>query len=545
MVSQPGPMIFDAEGELVWMEDTYGQALDVKVQSYRGEQYLTFWTGVDSGTFGTGRYIMLDPSYQVYKTVTPANDLEGDLHEFEFTDNGTALVTSYHATTADLTPFGIASPGWVYDSIFQEIDVETGVLIFEWRASEHYDIMDTFARRPDSSDRDDRAIGRERKSAWDFFHINSIDKDSQGNYYVSSRYMHSITCIGPAGDILWVLGGKRNQFRDTSDGKATDFKFQHHARIHENNTLTIFDNGKYDSKSDNAEYSRGIQVQLDLEKMTATLVGEYVHPSKILVGSQGSVQLLPDSGHAVVGWGYVPAFTEFDSDGSVLCDVHIAPSITWKLGWVKNYRASRTSSWVGKPATQPDVYLRPREGKVYVSWNGATEVSRWLLQGREGQGIHVDLVSVQKKGFESHIEITNDMPTFVRVVALDKQGNSLGLSEELDRTVGNAPSEVFKIVGVGVFIVSTVFLAWVLRRWIPGYERVREVVHDIQNKRFKGGMLVPKRLSIAKNGIQESDEDNMQDEEDFHDDVERGLLSGRSGATSVEELQPLYRQDEA
>ncbi|MBV35607.1 MAG: hypothetical protein CMP47_09150 [Rickettsiales bacterium] len=32
MVSTPGPVILDWQGELIWMEDQYGQAMDVKVQ---------------------------------------------------------------------------------------------------------------------------------------------------------------------------------------------------------------------------------------------------------------------------------------------------------------------------------------------------------------------------------------------------------------------------------------------------------------------------------------------------------------------------------
>lgn len=59
MVPHPGPIIMDARGELVWMEDRYGQAMDFKVQQYRGHDYLTFWTGEDSGTFGTGSYVMV------------------------------------------------------------------------------------------------------------------------------------------------------------------------------------------------------------------------------------------------------------------------------------------------------------------------------------------------------------------------------------------------------------------------------------------------------------------------------------------------------
>jgi hypothetical protein len=414
--------------------------------------------------------------------LSPANGLSGDLHEFEITENGTALMTIYAARPADLSAFGVSSQGWIYDSIFQEIDLETGDLLFQWRAADHYRLEDSFhtleaeARRPVTSDRDGNAIGAEPKSAWDFFHINSIDKDAQGNYYISSRYMHTVTCISPTGEILWILGGKRNQFTDLSLGAATNFSFQHHATLHENNTLTIFDNGKYDSRSDNAEHSRGLVVSLDLDDMTATLLQEYVHPTHVLVGSQGSIQLLPDSGHALVGWGYVPAYTEFDTDGTVLCDVHIAPSIVWGFGWVKSYRTFRSSSWTGRPYSPPTVYLRPRDGVIYVSWNGATEVDRWLLQGHtdvlqssSGADMFEDLVSIKKETFESSLKITAEMPTYIRLAALDRNGDVLGYSEVLNRRIGNAPSELPRLVISMVFVLTlcAIFCFWTGRRSIP------------------------------------------------------------------------------
>lgn len=58
-VPKPGPIILDPQGELIWMDDRYGQAMDFRVQQYRGEDYLTFWAGTDSGTHGTGSYYMV------------------------------------------------------------------------------------------------------------------------------------------------------------------------------------------------------------------------------------------------------------------------------------------------------------------------------------------------------------------------------------------------------------------------------------------------------------------------------------------------------
>lgn len=55
MVYHPGPVIMDAKGELVWMEDKYGQAMDFKMQHYKGQDYLTFWRGKDGGNYGIVR----------------------------------------------------------------------------------------------------------------------------------------------------------------------------------------------------------------------------------------------------------------------------------------------------------------------------------------------------------------------------------------------------------------------------------------------------------------------------------------------------------
>lgn len=438
-------------------------------------------------------------------------------------------MTIYEPNPANLSSFGITSPGWIYDSIFQEVDLETGELIFEWRASQHYRVEDSFhsieaeARRPDSSGRLTISPGTERDAAWDFFHINSIDKDDGGNYYVSSRYMHTVTCVGPTGDIRWILGGKRNQFTDLSSGAATNFSFQHHATMHENNTLTVFDNGKYDADSKNADYSRGLIITLDPENMTATLAQDFVHPDHLLVGSQGSVQILPDSGHALVGWGYAPAYTEFDAHGNVLCDVHLAPKVTFNFGWVKNYRTFRTSSWVGKPTSSPGVFLRPRDGVVYVSWNGATEVDRWLLQGRDEPSdtgddgeLFVDISSTEKQGFESSIDIDSDMPTYIRVAAVDRNGDVLGYTPVLDRRVGNAPSEIPWIVVLVAVMTCFGIFVW-RKRGVAGAcacacrQALRRAVAD-----FK--LRLRRRRTVGEYlGLKEALEVQAEEDENDHD----------------------------
>ncbi|KAL0258940.1 hypothetical protein SLS55_006445 [Diplodia seriata] len=486
-VSTPGPMILDAEGNLVYMEKKWGEVMDFRPQTYMGETYLTFWSGTDDGTHGRGTYYMLNSSYDVVHTLTPANGLEGDLHEFELTSAGTALLTIYEVIPADLTSVGGPADGWIYDGLFQEIDVATGALLFQWRASSHYAVDESFAPL--------KSHGRSPDDAWDFFHINSVDKDpATGRYYVSARYTHTVTCISPFtssnnnntdgtddggsnsnsnstnGTVVWRLGGARSSFADLSNGTASDFSWQHHVRWHPaDNTLTIFDNGAYDNNDALATphgHSRALVVRLDEENMTARLVAALVSPAGILAHSQGSVQRL-ENGNFFVGWGHSAAYTEFkvteqqqsdddeekrkeleqgaEADVEVLCDTHFGAAAFFGWGWVKSYRAFKSADWKGYPRTSPAVTVK--RNRLHVSWNGATEVRAWRLMGANAAAANADaedekewvvLETVEKSGFEGvlHLAQAGREVEVVRVQALDGAGSVLGVSPVVDRSSG-------------------------------------------------------------------------------------------------------------
>lgn len=59
-VPSPGPVMLDAKGNLVWMENKFGQALNFNVQKYKGQDHMTFWTGTDSaGVTINGSYTIV------------------------------------------------------------------------------------------------------------------------------------------------------------------------------------------------------------------------------------------------------------------------------------------------------------------------------------------------------------------------------------------------------------------------------------------------------------------------------------------------------
>lgn len=372
----------------------------------------------------------LDSSYEVAHVVSAANGLEGDVHEFKITDQGTAIMSIYEICQMDLSSVGKASDGWVYDGLFQELDIETGELLFEWRARDHYAANESFF------DVADKSAAPTASDAYDYFHINSIDKKSDGTYLISSRYMHSVTCIGATGEILWILGGKRNMFKDLSGGSATDFTWQHDARWRSDNVITLLDNGANEHTL-TSDHSRGLMISLDFDQMTATAIRIYDSPGRFSSHSQGNLQVLPKTGNIFIGWGKASAYTEFSLDGELLCDTHFGPSMFYWFGWVKSYRVQK-ANWVGKPSYPPDVAVA--DGNIHVSWNGATEVEGWVLQraarphGQDAEFSTLDYFP--KTGFETAFALPTDVSGFLRVAAVDFRGEELGYTRVFEADSG-------------------------------------------------------------------------------------------------------------
>lgn len=355
---------------------------------------------------------------------------------------GTALMTVYQIVDHDLTSVGKNTKGPIWDCLIQEVDIETGELVFQWRAADHLDVSDSY--------RDIGSDGEPGGSAWDWFHINSIDKDLDGNYIVSSRYTHSVYKIdGKTGEVLWVLGGKVNMFKDLSGGEATNFGFQHDARWANDFTeITIFDNTADGPKSK----PRGIRLAIDEDALTVKLITEYRNTHEVPAASQGSLQDL-DNGNVLLGYGFTGAFAEFAHDGTPLCDSHFQPSTHFGSGGVQSYRVLKYN-WRGMPSTNPDLAVAEDSlglWRAYVSWNGATEVAQWVLQGSNDDEAVEDwpqghewttLEASPRVSFETAFTLDADHPRYLRVVAVDSMANILAATRPIDVSHANVVSPI-------------------------------------------------------------------------------------------------------
>ena len=411
---QSGGMILDRDGELVWYRPAATDAWqinDLKVQQLNGQPVLTWWEGVSPRGYGYGHFVVMNSAYEVIHQVQAGNGYVGcDLHEFILTPRGTALIILYQPVYWDLTPVDGPTRGLAMDNIVQEIELETGRVLFEWHVLDHIDIEETYFAIPDDSSR-----------PLDYVHVNSIEEDDDGNLIISGRNSHGVYKIDRAtGDLIWRLHGRRSDF---AMGEGTPFFFQHDARRQPDGTLTIFDNADDDPEAGNrGAASRGIVLDLDTETMTATLVREYIHETGILSVSQGNMQVL-DNGNVFVGWGSAPVFTEYGPEGDMRFNGR------FPVG-TQSYRAYR-NEWVGRPSARPDIDVQVGPGdeiSIAVSWNGATGVATWRVLYGDQPGALSDVSTEPRAGFET--VITRDIASpWIAVQALNSDGRVLVTSD--------------------------------------------------------------------------------------------------------------------
>jgi hypothetical protein len=407
---QQGPEIVDNQGRPVWFHAVAAgdQAANFRVQSYRGQPVLTWWEGQNAPTGpgeGQGVDHVLDSAYHQIAVVAAGHGLQADLHEFRITPRGTAFITVYSAVPYDLSAVGGPANGTAIDGIAQEIDVATGAVVFEWHSLDHVGLDESQAPVPTDA-----------STPYDYFHINAVNWDEDGNVIIDSRNTWTTYKVDhKSGQVIWRLGGKKTSF---ALGANVAFAWQHDPEPVDRTTLRIFDN---EASPSVLPVSRVIWVGRDLRDHTATLLRSIVHPDGLQAGSQGNSQAL-DGGHTFVGWGATGRFSEFDAAGKLIFDGSVP------TGW-DTYRAYR-NVWHATPAGAPTASAqRNADGSVTVHaiWNGATEVARWIVVGGARPGALWPLGSASWNGLDTSVALTTDA-TQVAVVAEDAAGRQLGRS---------------------------------------------------------------------------------------------------------------------
>jgi arylsulfotransferase ASST len=285
----------------------------------------------------------------------------------------------------------------------QEVDVASGRVLFEWRSPEHVGL-------DESSMTNATPAGNV-----DYFHLNSIDVDTDGHLLVSARHTSAVYKIHrKTGAVIWRLGGTKSDFAIDPDAS---FAFQHDVRRHPDGTLTLFDNNA--AAPNSKAGSRGMRLALDMKAKRASLVQEWKPADGRTGWAMGNVQQLPDGG-VFVGWGTDGSFSEFDSHGAVRFDARFADGSV-------GYRAFRFA-WTAKPKGKPAMAVKQNgDGTmtVFASWNGATDVTHWQLHAGSDPGRLRTIATHRRHGFETAMTLPATSG-YLSVVAVDASRRHLG-----------------------------------------------------------------------------------------------------------------------
>ncbi|KAH8908483.1 hypothetical protein BR93DRAFT_893754 [Coniochaeta sp. PMI_546] len=437
---QAGPYIFRDNGDLIW--SGYGiysiWSTNFQAGRWKGQDIIFSFEGDHNAGYGHGHghVTFMDEHYETIRELRAGNHKLVDKHEFHIVNEETGLIQVYQPVPRNLTAWGASEDQqWIVNAIIQELDIATGELLFEWASLNHVD--------PDEAilpiNPGQAGSGYNSSDAWDYFHINSVDKNAAGDYLISARDACAVHKInGTSGEIIWRLGGKKSDFEFTS--KKADFCFQHHARwlpvrddeADEVEIISLYDNSAHGTEHNGghqvhtAPTSSGKILRLNTTSWTAELVQGFYPPDDLLSKSQGSTQVLPN-GNVLVGWGSEGAVTEFSPDGKPIFHAYMDSGALGVA--VENYRAFRYN-WTGLPNEDPAIVALAGDvgTTIYASWNGDTETKIWRffeLGTDETAGSKSFLGDVERTSFETSLFVPDKVVKNVSAEAIGADGKVL------------------------------------------------------------------------------------------------------------------------
>ncbi|EXJ87521.1 hypothetical protein A1O3_04481 [Capronia epimyces CBS 606.96] len=427
---QVGPHIYDGDGNLVWSGAHLSKnrnAFDFRTFDANGTTFLSYILhysprATDEHRHGFG--VFLDPSYRRQGKVAHEIGHEFNIHEFDIRDNGTKALyfTTERPEREDIYSH---QKGWFAHDCINELDLTTNEANFSWCPLDHgVTLNESYHAFPDLPSLNEGA-------PWDFFHANSIDKFSNGDFLLSSRHTNTIYRVNRTDQsIAWRLGGKMSNF-----SMNFNFSSQHHATVQAENATTVtilfFDNAADDQhrQADTSTVSSVKLVVLNTETWEATAVQEWYRPHGRLSDKRGNAQMMPN-GNVFIGWSDRGYMTEHTMDNQLVLEAGFLSS---RFGTYRSFKANFTGIPTERPAIQPFTIRSQSDSTytmttTYASWNGATEVHSWRFYGSHNvSGSYQVLGQARRTGFET-VFSERGAWKYVYAEAMAKNGTAIGKS---------------------------------------------------------------------------------------------------------------------
>jgi len=320
--SDPSP------GYVVFSAGKYGIVIDNtgRVVWYRR---FAYGAGLSFEAQATGRYVArpgtpdptdrhpwveIDPLGSVTRTLECARGLETRLHDLIVEEDGSHWILCDDIRPMDLSAVGGVADAQVVATAVQHVG-DDGALLFSWTPFDHFDITDI-------------PLGARADRMVNWTHGNALDLDVDGSVVVSFRNLSEITKIDVGtGEVLWRLGGVRNQF--TFDVPGPAFARQHGLRLVQAGELLLLDNlgDSLDSRVERYGY--------DPERRTASLRASQGSAPPVIAQLGGSVQALPN-GRTLVSFGTGGRVEEYDAAGNVVWRIEGNPGYVFRAQRIRS-----------------------------------------------------------------------------------------------------------------------------------------------------------------------------------------------------------------
>ena len=250
------------------------------------------------------KFYALNNKYELVDSFYCGNGFETDFHELLLLSNNHSYLLGIDPQIIDMSQIvrGGKEDATVIGFVIQELD-ENKIVVFQWRSLDYISVLD-------AAEEIDLTL-----QVIDYIHTNSICIDFDGNLIISSRNLDEITKINrQTGELIWRLGGKRNQFSFINE--EFNFSRQHDVRRLQNGNILFFDNGNYHTPA----FSRAVEYTLDEINLVATKVWQYRNNPDYYTGSMGSVQRL-SNGNTLINWGKTGIISEVRQDGNKALEI--------------------------------------------------------------------------------------------------------------------------------------------------------------------------------------------------------------------------------
>jgi hypothetical protein len=420
-----GAGIFQDDGTLVWwVHPAARKDHDMTVVHYQGRPYIALWTGhaPKAGSYGIGDVTLYDEHYRVagHISIGHTGGAQGiDLHEFQITPGGDALLGSYTPTRRRVnghreTVLGYLAEKW--SLVRGASGIHTGKLLFTWNSLSDVPVFDSHVPDPGAN------------GIWDYFHGNGITEAPDGNLVVSARNTWGIYEINTHhgsrgyGHVAWQVGAKHDS------RLSKPWCYQHDIAALGRGVYSLYDNGGTGPgcmPGSTQHPARGVVFGVDTSRrpVRVRLLRTYAHKPPIYTGFTGSTQIL-DNGDSLIDWANVPRITEYDRTGrEVKMDLSLS-------GW--SYRGLRFA-WDGEPTQPPALAARRTASgtRAWASWNGSTEVAAWqVLGGPDADHLAPVDGRLAKRGFETAMTLSGHYASLA-VQALNSRGDVIGTSRPI------------------------------------------------------------------------------------------------------------------